>query len=145
MTLHTNENNMAILEATPTIETSAYDIDDLIGEKIEFSDALPRTRDSGIIQSVIITDLAKQNAVMDVAFFTADPGNTTFTDNEALAIDDADLVNLIGVAKVADWISFNDNSRGQAFNLPGMPFVLVAGTSLFAALISRIAILFSLV
>lgn len=130
-----------VLSATPTIDTNVYGNGDLIGSE-EIALALAVRSDglraaSGIIQSVIVTDLGAQAADLDVYFFDTELTNTTFTDNGAWDVDDTDLLNLIGVAAVTDWRSLADNSNGQALNL-GMPFTLLASmTTIYAVLISR--------
>ena len=131
----------AILTATPAISTDIYADGDLIGSA-EISLPLAVRADglaesSGIIQAVIITDLAAQGADIDVYFFDRELANTTFTDNAAWDISDVDLLTLIGVAAIIDWRTLNDNSNGQLLNL-GLPFVIPANaTALFAVIVSR--------
>ena len=118
------------IEQAVTVEASPnYSSGDLVGGLLTLSTAAF----GGLIQSVIITDLAKQNIAKDVVFFDTNPENTTFTENAALDIDDADLVDVLGVAAVDTWFSFSDNSVGQALNL-AMPFV---NTPLYAAIVER--------
>ncbi len=130
-----------IVQATPVCNiTAPYASGDLIGGKLTLTDAA-RFGDklrpgTGIIQSVILTDLAKQSADLDVVFFDSDPSATTFTDQAALDIDDADLVKIIGVASVTSWAAFADNSAGQLLNV-GLAFDLGQATSIFAAIVSR--------
>ena len=133
------------VEATPTIEaSSAYSAGDSIGAAV-ISLAGATAGDGGtgsethggMIQSVILTDLGKQSAEIDVVFFDVNPSNTTFTDNAALDVDDVDLLNIVGVAAVTTWKDFSDNSVGQILNL-SIPFVLEdGGNTLYAALVSR--------
>ena len=117
------------IEQAVTVEASVYATGDLVGGLL----TLATTAFGGLIQSVIITDLAKQNIAKDVVFFDTNPANTTFTENAALDIADADLVDVICVVPVLDWFSFNDNSIGQALNL-AVPF---SNTPLYAAIIER--------
>ena len=130
------------VEATPSISTDAYAAGDLIGSAaIELvaatdGDAVNAEKHGGMVQSVVITDLAAQSASLDVVFFDANPSSTTFTDNAAFDPADADIVNIVGVASVTDWKAFNDNDVGQALNL-AMPFVLDSGNTLYAVLVSR--------
>lgn len=127
-----------IVELTPTVEaTPDYATGDLIGGKLEFTGAIRRKfTNTGIIQSVIITDKAKQSINIDVLFFDTDPSNTTFTENGVLVVHDTDLLNLVGVAAVTDWKNFSDNSMGQALNL-GIPFKIDTNFSLWAAMVTR--------
>ena len=87
----------------------------------------------GLIQSVLITDLAKQSVNKDVVFFDTNPANTTFTENAAFDPADADLVDILGVAQITTWVDFNDSSIGQALNL-AIPF---SNTALYAAIVER--------
>ncbi len=132
---------LIIIEQAVTVQAAAYATGELVGGKLTLTD--PNAGgggtylSGGIIQSVLITDLAKQSISKDVLFFDADPSNTTFTENSALDVDDTDLLNLIGVAAVADWFDFNDNSVGQALNL-AIPYVIGStGTALYAAIVER--------
>lgn len=127
-----------IVEDTPVVEaTPDYAAGDLMGGKIVLTRAVRGSgAHSGVIQSVIITDLAKQSVNIDVLFFDADPSNSTYTENAAFDVDDADLLNLVGVAAVNDWSDFSDNSVGQALNV-GIPFHLNTGTTLYAVMVTR--------
>jgi hypothetical protein len=125
------------LEATPTIDTSAYAAGDLMGSAaIELPLAAAQSKRGAIIQSVLLCDDAAQTADIDVLFFDDEP-ETDFSsmDNAAADIDDADLHKLVGCVSVTDWKSFNDNSMGQSLNV-ALPFVLAAGP-LWAVLVSR--------
>ena len=126
------------IEATPTVDTAAFATGDLIGAAaIELSGATGGNEiHGGMIQSVIVTDLAKQSAALDIVFFDADPSNTTFTENAAFDPDDADILNIIGVAAITDWKAFNDSSVGQALNL-AIPFVADTKNKLYAVIVSR--------
>ena len=130
------------VEQTITAEAAAYATGDLIGGAvIELVGAVPGDAgqagsQGGIIQSVIITDLAAQTANIDVVFFDANPTNTAFLDNSAFDVHDTDLRDVIGVVAITDWKSFSTNSIGQAMNVV-LPFTLDSGSTLYAALISR--------
>lgn len=136
MSIRSRTRDLFILEDTPTIEaTPDYTTGDLIGGKIELTNAVNAAGGGGRIKSVVITDLAKQDVNKDVIFFDVNPSNTTFTENGAFDVADADLVNIIGAVAVSTWFDFADNSVGAALALD-IPFVLV-GTSLFAAMVER--------
>lgn len=131
------------IEQDVTVEAAAYSSGDLVGGLLTLTHPLADGGGTstyptgGLIQSVLITDLAAQNIDKDVVFFDTNPSNTTFTENSALDIDDADLLNVIGVAAIDTWFSFSDNSCGQALNL-AIPFILpAAATALYAAIVER--------
>ena len=136
-------HQMIVAEATPTVDTSAYATGDCIDGKLEFTvatrgDPLQALGGSGIIESVVVTDRAKQDVALDLVLFDSDPASTTFTDNAALDIDDADLPNIVAVVNLlaADYDDFADNSVVQQTEL-AIPFVLDAGTTLFGVLVAR--------
>ena len=123
--------------ATPTVSTSpAYTSGDSVGGKLSLANAARFSGGSGQIVSVTITDKAKQSAPIDILFFTADPTNTTFTDNGALTVNATDLLTLIGKVSVSDYAAFATNSVGIATGF-SIPFKLATGTTLYAALVVR--------
>ncbi len=128
----------AVLEVDLTVDTNAYASGDLIGAKLSLTVPPWAAGDTAgfLIQSVSLKDLAKQNAAIDVVFFHADPSGTTFTDNAALDVADADVSKIAGFAQVLTYASFNDNSYAQAGNL-AIPVVMPAGATLYACLVSR--------
>ena len=133
--------SVVVIEQDVTVDASPdYSTGDLVGGKLTFDNLgriIPKFRNGGLIQSVVISDLAGVSITKDVVFFNRDPSNTTFTENAALAINDTDLLNVIGVAQVADWFAFSNNSVGQALNL-AIPFVIRdSDASLFAAIVER--------
>ncbi len=141
MTGTAHSQHLRYVEATPTIDTGAYVSGDLIGSAaIELAGAIAGDSGAllvgGLVQSVVVTDLSKQSANLDVVFFDVEPSNTTFTDNDAFDPDDVDILNIFGVATITDWAAFNDSSMGQVLTL-AMPFVLDTGNSLWAVLVSR--------
>ena len=56
---------------------------------------------TGILQSACIQDLSKQDGAIDVVFFDSNPSATTFTNNVALDINDADRPKIIGSVRSA--------------------------------------------
>jgi hypothetical protein len=126
------------VSATPTVDTSAYASGDLIGAKITLANAVQVAAGSGELLSLVLSDLANQKSDIDVVLFDSDPSTTTFTDQAALDIDDADLVKVIGVISIAaaDYVSFVDNAVATLRDLR-LGFKLASGTSLYAALVCR--------
>lgn len=124
--------------ATVTVSTSAYASGDLIGGLQSIKAVDDRTIErSGLIQDIGLSDKAKQDAVIDVVFFNANPSNTTFTDNAALTVDDADITKIIGFAQVTSYTDFAASSFGYAGNV-AMPYKIDNDDGLlYFALISR--------
>lgn len=123
--------------ATPTVSNGvAYSAGDLIGGKMTLLEATRENR-SGRINTVVISDKGKQNAIIDVIFFKSDPSATTFTDNGAFTLADADLLKVIGTVKIvaADYSSLTDNSVVCKANL-GLQFSLDGAETLYAAMLA---------
>lgn len=93
---------------------------------------------SGVLQSIIIKDLSKQSLALDVFIFDANPSATTFTDNSALDIADADIDKVIGVVKIeaSDYFASNDSSVAVKSGI-GLPMSTATGTKIWFCLVSR--------
>lgn len=112
-----------------TVSTSpAYSTNDNIGGKLTMTGLVGGTG-QGLLQQVELVDQAAQNSAIDIYFFNADPSNTTFTDNGAMDIADADMAKIIGVVSIAaaDYKAGADNS-----------FAIVKGVNLLIPSLSRI-------
>ncbi len=97
-----------------TVDTAAYAAGDLLCEKIEIKVG---TGGNLLLNKVVVIDLAKQNANLNFIFFDSNPASTTFTENSALTIADADLDKITGIVTVeaTDYEDFADNSCACVF------------------------------
>lgn len=126
-----------VVTATPSVDkTNAYANGDLVGGKLEFSDAGRHSVRSGKVVAVTVVDDGKQAANLDVLFFEADPTNTTFSDNDAFDPADADLQNAVGFVQITNYSQLNDNAVGFNQSLC-VPFLLDTGSTLYGAIVSR--------
>lgn len=92
---------------------------------------------SGIIQSIYIHDLSKQSIALDVVIFSQNPTGTTFTDNGALDVADADLPKVRVVSIVAaDYAAFADNSVATKMGI-NLPFKTSQNGDLWFCLVTR--------
>lgn len=105
---------------TPTISTSAYASGDLLGTLIKFKDPELSENQRCLIQSIAVVDLDSEDVAVDVVFFNSNPSNTTFTDNAALDIADADMSKISHVESLTTYTGFSDNSIAvsQAVTIP---------------------------
>ena len=105
--------------ATVAVNTDAYAAGDLVGTKLTLANAYPVESKEPYLHSITVQDLDSQAAELDFVFFDADPSGTTFTNNSALDIADADLPKIIGFATLtaSDYCAFADNSVGTVGNL----------------------------
>ena len=94
-----------------TLSTAPYTAGDLLGTLLTCAAA--RVAGQGlVILHVSATDLGLQDKPLDVVFFDSNPSATTFTDNSALDVADADLPKVVGFVNLgtANYADFADNS-----------------------------------
>jgi len=96
------------ISVTPTISTSIYATGDAVGGLMTFSNAARVPGGTITINSAVIIDLDKELAPLEIVLF--DRTFTATSDNATFDPTDADLANCIGVIKVGDYASFNDNA-----------------------------------
>jgi hypothetical protein len=84
-------------EVQPTITTSAYSANDIVGGLITFSVASPSN--CGIINKIKVTDADNEGAVLDVYIFDDVP--TTIANGDAAALLIADLDKLVCKVEIA--------------------------------------------
>lgn len=120
------------------VDGNIYAPGDLLGGKLTLSNAMRVAAGSGILQDIVVQDLSNQKAALDVVIFDADPSTTTFTNNAALDVSDADLVRIIGHVSIlaSDYISFADNAVATKSGL-AMPVDVAAGRNLYACVVCR--------
>lgn len=118
-----------------TIATTAYVAGDQVGTQFTFANAARVTGGGGTIVGVTLISAADIIGAYDVVLF-----NSTVTlaaDNAAFAISDANALGIVGLVQLAGAYDIGNNRLGQAYNL-AIPYVCNGGTSLFAALITRV-------
>ena len=120
------------VDVTPTITAGAYSVGDVIGGIQTIADAARVAGKCTTLDTMVITDLAMQDADIKIWFFNANPANGTYTDNGALDIHDTDLGFCIGVLYIlsSDYDDATDNSVATLRNV-GLKLT-PAATSLFA-------------
>lgn len=130
--------NVGVVSAVPTTAAGAYASGDVIGTKMTFAASTLAAGGSAMVQAVTVNSKTAQTTAMDLILFNADPTNSTFTDNAALAVDVADFSKVIGVVHITDWTNLGTPAVAQANNL-ALPFTLAA-TSLYGVLVALAAI-----
>lgn len=133
---------IAIIKATPTMDDDPdYSDGDVFGAKMTLTNAVRGIDYTGILQQITLKsedDLSVND--VDVIIFDSDPSNTTFTDNGALALNDADLPKILGVVSLDTKFSVDSNScvlQAPGINLP----VEADGTAnLYAVMVARATI-----
>lgn len=126
-----------IAGATVAVNTDAYAAGDLVGAKLTLAEAYPIEAKEPYLHSITVQDLDKQNVELDFVFFDSDPSGTTFTNNSALDVADADLPKILGFATItaSDYCDFADSSVGSIGNI-GLACKPTVNT-LYCAIVSR--------
>lgn len=131
----------ATVQVTPTVQAAAYAAGNVIGGLLTLTGAARAGAGSGLIQSVAASfKSGVAPTSLDVVFFSANPSGSTLTDKTAIAVVAADIAKVIGVAHLTDTTLLGASAPSllQA-QLQTMPF-FIAGTALFAAVVTRSAI-----
>jgi hypothetical protein len=117
---------------------TTYASGDLIGGKLTLTDACLEVGSEATLVSVTIGDLDKQNQPLDVIIFNSDPSGTTFTNDSALDVADADLPKICGSVSVVagDYADFADSSVATKTNI-GLVCEAVGSDDLYACIVSR--------
>lgn len=123
-----------------TTTSQAYSTGDLIGGELSFASAFRSTANmTGIVQSIVIADAATSGqSAIDLWLFKTQTTGTTYTNDTALTIDDADLSKIIGRISVTegDYYQFANNAAAVLSNV-GLPVCATTGTTLYGAAICR--------
>lgn len=122
-----------------TVQAAAYATGELIGGKNTLVGAGRFKNGTGVIQSLTLVDQANQKVPIDLVVFNADPSNTTFTENGALDVADADMAKITGVISIlaSDYVSFADNAVASRQGIGQVFQSTEADGDLYFALVSR--------
>ena len=127
-------------------DTNAYAVGDYINDENEitvFSDALGKGSLSGQITDVIIYDEGAEGKQLELWIFNDDPDGSTFTDNAAFTLVDADLTKVACVIPINTFYSAAANGVGVN-HFPGCS-IKGATVNLYAAIVAREAVTFDAV
>ncbi len=110
--------NAAFVSVTAVNDTNIYAAADLVGGLLTFDlKGVLDEHQALILDQVLITDLDKQGADFDLLVFKSNPSGTTFTENAALDVADADLAKLVGFVQITGDALLNDNGAAMVRNL----------------------------
>jgi hypothetical protein len=118
-----------------TIATTAYTAGDQVGTQFTLANAARASGGSGMIRSVVLTSAADIIGAFDVVFMRS--SITLASDNAAFAISDTDALAVVGIVQLAGALDIGNNRIAAAYNL-AVPYDCSGGTSLYAALITRV-------
>lgn len=134
---------LAELSDNSAVQAAAYAANDLVGGKRTLASAVRKSGGTAHIKGVTIIDQAANsaaNSVYDLILFNSDPTGTTFTENAALDVADADMSKVLAVIRidgVAGSTLFTNVDNNALFKAVEVPIIQSGTTSLFAALIAR--------
>ena len=119
-------NKISRYDLSFTVDASPdYVANDVLDGLKTISDVTRSGLNSGKIVGGLLFNAASHAIDMSLLFFGANPSNTTFTDNSALDVADADLDKIIGILDLTKHKQFADNSFAMpAINQLPLPFEL---------------------
>lgn len=126
-----------VIDVQLTVQAAAYATGDVIGGKITIPNAVARDGGSGILKSVLLCSKADLTVNMDLVLFSADPADTTFTENGAVAIATTDVAKVLGVLQLATRFDLGTPVVAGAYNVDMIVQAAAASRSLFACLVAR--------
>ena len=119
-----------------TVQTAAYTIGNSVGGLMSFTSAARSGKSSGLLQNVLIAMPDAQTPTLDVFLFNANPSASTITDRTAFSVAAADQSKIRGIVHMSDCTNMGTGTFCQQTNLAA-PFALVAGQTLYAAIVAR--------
>ena len=118
-----------------TIAATAYTAGDQVGVMFQFANAARATGGTGTLVGMQLTSAADIIGAYDVVLCRS---NITLAANNAVFdISDTDALEVIGIVQLAGAFDIGSNRIAQAFNL-AIPYDCSGGTTLYAALITRV-------
>lgn len=125
------------ISAAPTVTAGAYLANDVLGAKMTLADAARASGKGGRIKAISMFDKGANGLVdtIDVLIFDDDPSGSTFTDNGALAVADADGPKLVAAVQLNAIFDTGDGKFLRAHGLD-IPYKCAA-TSLYAVAVHR--------
>lgn len=131
---------------TPTVSTTAYAANDVVGGKLTLTNAVRVAGGMSILQSVKVFDRANQKAALQIVFFDADPAAAVLTNDAQVDLSTAgahtDFPKICGLVNIAasdyttiDNVGANDYAIAEITAI-AKPLKSAATTSLWAAIIT---------
>lgn len=113
-----------VIDATPTLDTSAYASGDRLGSLITLTGAGPGGFHGAVLESVAVLDKDKQGAALKVLFFDRQP-TISSADNAPLDISSAQSAGFLAHVSVAaaDYVSTASSKLGYTQSLRGVALV----------------------
>ena len=126
-----------MISVTPTVtaSTTNYTAGDCVGSKQTVSGIFPAIPGSGQGLFVGMADQGAEGKNIDVVIFHTNPSSSTFTDNGACTVADADLSKIACVVEIRSHYSFTDNGFSSGYT-PGC-LAVAGGTDVYAVAIAR--------
>ena len=126
------------ISAAPAVTAGAYTAGDVFGVKMTLTDAARVSGGGGTISAISMFDEGANTTddTIDVFIFSSDPSGSTFTDNAALAIVDADGPKIVGCAQLNTQFNTGDGNFQMVSGL-NMPYVCSGTANLFAVAVTR--------
>lgn len=125
-------------EARPTCDTAIYAAGDVIGTKMEFRGLIVGDHGAAKLQYAQLVERSAQEVQIDLVLFNQDISTgSTITDNDAIALSDADANNIMGVVTFASYVSFSTGQSLSNRSALHMPIHVRGDEIVYGVLVSR--------
>lgn len=126
-----------VVSVTPTVDTSIYASGDVIGGLMTFSNAVGYQSTTGIVTSATVSDKNSTASDLELWVFSSNPSASTFTDQAAFTIADADITKVISVISLGSTSRFDAANNGVKYLGSISCPVSTTSKTLYAVLVSR--------
>lgn len=126
-----------VVNLTLSLDTNAYADGDVLAATQELENAMRVNGGTAILHSLVVIDKDDQAKALDVIVFGANV--SLGTENSAVSIADADVVQVLGVVEVAvdDYVDLVNSQVAVKTNLGMVIKAFSDGSSLWVAVVSR--------
>lgn len=133
------------LAADSVAATNAYADKDVIGDHLTVENVAQSTKGTALLQSVVVRTKVATAVPLSIYLLNEAPANAYGANNSAFALDDTDLLKVVGVVAVAaaDYDTSNTLNYVATVKNIGLPLQCLAGSkNLYAIVVARGAVTF---
>lgn len=132
--------NTKILRMNPTIQTSLYASGKVIGGLITLTDAMRKEGKSGLISN-LVARIASSTVypALEITLFSDNPSASTVGDNQAFALNNADIGKCIAVFNInkSDYVLTGNSYRAKSMDSYQGVEPLANSKNLYAVIVAK--------
>lgn len=132
--------NVSTITVIPVATDGSYATGQVIGAVNTVANAVLDDKAACELRSVVVLDAANQKQAIDLVFFNEAPATTIGADGASYALDDTDLLKVIGRVTIgtADYVSSGSNNAEATIRNIGLMLQSIRGKhDVYVAVIAR--------